>query len=166
VFSGIQSLDKMEKSRLETSALAHVNSPRNPLFLDPTLDNQQMAEHLANLFPELYNLVKTDETVPPGWFYQLIKHQRTLGSAPGQVGASAHQLIHRASTEARAKTTREIYLGELISATAWMWVLSHLSAVPVELTCSLRVKLHLAPPKRSLSDSEDDNEGPGMLFVS
>lgn len=95
------------------SALARFDKPGDPLRLDPTLDNQQTADHLAKLFDELYKVVRTSDDVSPGWFYQLIKNQRRLESIPGQVGASAHQLIQRASTEARAKNTREIYLGEL-----------------------------------------------------
>jgi hypothetical protein len=100
LFKDVPSLTKADIALMEGSALAQFHTPTDPLSLDPTLDRQQTAEHIAALFPKLYNLVKTSEKVPAGWFIQLIKRQRKLKSTPGQVSATAHQLIQRASMEA------------------------------------------------------------------
>jgi hypothetical protein len=76
------------------------------------MDSQQTAEHLATLFPQLFEFVNGGSSdVPVNWFYQLVKDYKKLNSTPGQEGASARQLIDRATTKNRDKQTREIYLG-------------------------------------------------------
>ncbi|KAG9089881.1 hypothetical protein FS749_000971 [Ceratobasidium sp. UAMH 11750] len=140
-FEKIPSLDDLQKSSLELTGLACVSSPNNPLILDSTFTAQQTAERLADWFPDLYQIVNPGQgPVPTDWYYALIKTYKRLNSTPGQTGATASQLLNQATTQARDKNTREIFL-----------------AVPIEFTGSMRLKLNLplVGKKRSNSDLDE-----------
>ncbi|KAG9078058.1 hypothetical protein FS749_009988, partial [Ceratobasidium sp. UAMH 11750] len=77
-FSDVRALNKSQIASLMGTPLGRFNTPADELWLDPTLDAQQTAEHLAVLFSDIYDLVKTGDAVPQGWFVQLVKDQRRL----------------------------------------------------------------------------------------
>jgi hypothetical protein len=157
-FTQIPCLTPLDKACLEGTALAQVNSPADQLLLNKNLTSQETAEHLARLFSILFAVLGHDEhQVPVDWFHQLIKTQRKFNSVPGQKGASSYQLITRASTDQKDKRSRDIYLGTSVFF-VFFTLTDFFSAVPVELTHSMKVKLGLMPKKHALSDSELDSE--------
>jgi hypothetical protein len=143
VITACPALDPLNKARLEGTLFACVHSPADPLLLDCTLDEQSVAEHLAVLFPELHSLASKvmgwddQDSVNPEWFIPLIKSYYALDSNEGHSGATANQLIQRASREARNNDTREIYLG-LFVLSLWSTVrITHIIFKP----CRFRSQL-------------------------
>jgi hypothetical protein len=112
------SLKPSAKAALEYRHMARISSPLDPLMLDPTFNRQQTADHLAQLFPEVFSTAERHSGdiagVSSSWYIQLVKERTTLTNIEGQSGATVAQLLDHATHEGRRALSREIFLSEFL----------------------------------------------------
>ncbi|KAG8692333.1 hypothetical protein FRC08_009841 [Ceratobasidium sp. 394] len=163
----------LHKARLENSKLARIHSPNDALTLDPSLDHVQTASWLAKAwFPDVYTAScavlgwKDESNINPNWFIPLLKHYYTLNSVGQQTGATAYQLISRASTEANQRDTRDIYIALPFPITSEMreaWeveepeeCLRSVRKGKAKATTKTKTVIKVEPPSPSKDHSESD----------